>query len=145
MQIAALKGKIGDAGLCHREQPPLPRRALQLMHAALGELQAGADHQLLDRARDADFAGGGQGADAGADVHGHAGDVVVDELDLAGVDAGADGEGGEGVADGGGAADGAGGAVEGGEEAVAHGLDLAAAVDGEEAGTVVSWRWMRSR
>src|ERR1700753_23847 len=35
------------------------------------------------------------------------------------------------VADGGGAADGAGRAVEGGEEAVAHRLDLATAVDGE--------------
>jgi len=62
------------------------------MHPALLEVQSGPHHELLDRARDVGLAGIGQGADAGADVHRHAGDVLADQLDLAGVDAGADAE-----------------------------------------------------
>jgi hypothetical protein len=62
--------------------------ALQGLDAAVGELEAGADHELAHRAGDEDFAGAGEGADPGADVDRHAADVVADQLDLAGVDAG---------------------------------------------------------
>jgi hypothetical protein len=42
----------GSAALGDREQPPFARHALQLMDAAILELDTGADHQVPDSARD---------------------------------------------------------------------------------------------
>src|SRR3954468_19763481 len=81
---AQLKG--GSAGDC--EEAPFAGGALQRLHAAVGELEAGADDQLAHRAGNEDFARRRQGSDSGADVDRHAADVVADQLDLAGVDAG---------------------------------------------------------
>src|SRR3954454_19983263 len=80
----------GGTRLLDREEPPLTRRALQLVGAAFGELEARTDDELADGAGDEDLAGAGEGADAGADVDRHAADVVADQLDLPGVDADAD-------------------------------------------------------
>ena len=67
--------------------------------------------------------------DAGADVDGDPADLAVDQLALAGVQAGADLEAelAHRLGDRAGAADRPGRAVEGGEEAVAGGVDLLAA------------------
>jgi hypothetical protein len=66
-------------------------------------------------------------------VDGEAGDLVPEELDLTGVKPGAhlEPEGPHAVAHGAGAADSARGAVEGGQEAIARGVDLTAAEPAE--------------
>src|SRR3954470_24653569 len=81
---AQLKG--GSAVDC--EEAPFAGGALQRLHAAVGELEAGTDHELAHGAGDEDFARAGQRAYTGADVDRHAADVVADQLDLAVVDAG---------------------------------------------------------
>src|SRR6185503_14816683 len=69
-------------------------------------------------------------SDPGADVHGHAADVVAHELALAGVEAGShfDAQHPHLVGDRARTADPACGSVERGEEAVTHGLHLATPV-----------------
>ena len=49
-------------------QPPSPRHALELVNAAILEANFGLRHQILDRARDQDFAGTRFRRDARADV-----------------------------------------------------------------------------
>src|SRR3954470_3462762 len=117
----------GPSSALNREQAPLAGHALELVRAAVGELEAGADHEVLDRAGDEHLAGRGLGADASADVHGHAADVVSHHLDLAGVQTGANVEAerlhslGRRRR----AADRSGRAVERRQEAIAHRLHLA--------------------
>jgi len=55
--------------------------------AAVGEGELAADHEVADGAGDEDLAGSSEGHDPGAEVDGEAADVVVAELDLAGMDA----------------------------------------------------------
>ena len=60
------------------------------MLAAVVEREAGADDEVLDRARDEDLAGAGERCDACGDVDREAGDVVALDLDLSDVEAGTD-------------------------------------------------------
>ena len=92
------------------------------MLAAVDEIELGADHEVLHRARDQDLVGVGERAHPGADVDGHAANVVAAELALARVQAGPHlkAQRADAVPDRAGALDPAGGPVEGGEEAVAQ-------------------------
>src|SRR2546423_11251893 len=107
---------------------PCSGDAFELVVAFVGELHAGAHNKLCHGSRRPDFAGAGFGCDAGGDVDGDAADVIAADFDLAGVDAAADVEPEltGGIADRTGTLEGPGGSVEGGEEAVAGRLDLAA-------------------
>ena len=80
--------------------------------------------EVLDRRRDQDLRRTGEGADPGADVHGDAADIGAQQLDLAGVAAGAhlEAQGLDRLADALRALHGPGRPVEGGEEAVTGGL-----------------------
>src|SRR6185369_4761239 len=113
----------------HREEAPLPGHALKGARAAVDEPQARTGDEVLHGAGDEHFRRRGLGCHACAGVHGDATHVVAHELALPGVKAcpDLDPERADGVADGAGAADGPRRAVEGGEEAVAGRLDLAAA------------------
>src|SRR4051794_20658999 len=107
--------------------------AFEVVFAAVGEVEACACGEVFDGLAHEHFGGTGEGADAGADGDGDAGDVVAVVFDFADVDAGADFDVelvdtcGDFLC----AANGAGGPVEGGEESVAHGLDLVATKAGE--------------
>src|SRR5437588_9264333 len=54
---------------------PAVRHALQLVLAAVGELDPGAGHEVLDRPRDQHLVRAGERADACGDVHGDSADV----------------------------------------------------------------------
>jgi hypothetical protein len=97
------------------------------LESAVLEAKAGAGDQVLDGAGHQDLTRPGGGRDAGADVDGEPGDLVVPELDLPGVQAGPDREPerGHAAGDRARAPDRPGRAVEGGEEAIARGVDLA--------------------
>ncbi len=73
----------------HRPQPPWAGHALEVVLAAVLEVEAGAGHQVLHGLGDEHLAGPRVRAHAGADVHGDPGDVVAGQLDLARVEAGA--------------------------------------------------------
>src|SRR3954464_12420432 len=70
-----------------REQRPVPRDAVERLHAALLEPQSRAYYGPVRRARGQHLAGSRQRGDARGDVDGHAADVVADDLALAGVQA----------------------------------------------------------
>src|SRR6185312_3603533 len=116
----------GPSDLHDVEEVPLAVDAAQRVRAGVGEHDARARDEVLDRARDEDLAGSGVGGDAGADMQSDPCDLAVDELALAAVQPGADLEPELGSA---------GddrrcapyrprGPVEGGEEAVARRVDL---------------------
>src|SRR5207302_1218823 len=107
---------------------PLPGDALQRPGAAIDAHHLRAGDELADGAGDEDLPGAGLGGDAGAEVDGDTADLAVHELDLAGVETGADLEAlpMQLVGEAAGAADGGGGAVEDGEEAVSGTIHLAA-------------------
>ena len=113
-----------------RVELPLAGHALELVDAAVVEVDAGAGDEILDGARDEHLARPGLRGDARADVDGDAGDLVVAELALARVQPGADVEAelahrvARSRARSGSRAR---RAVEGREEAVAGRVDLAAA------------------
>src|SRR2546427_6518210 len=96
------------------------------LEAAVLELEAGARDEVFHGARDEDLAGLGVCRYAGAGVDGDAHHLAVDELALAGVQAGAyfESELAHGLADRAGTADCAAGSVERGQKAVADGVDL---------------------
>src|SRR5688572_422366 len=100
------------------------------MGPALSELEPRASDEVFHGLRDEDLAGLCIAGHARTGVHGDAAELVADDLALAGMHAGADLDASRArcVAHGGCAADGARGAVEGGEEAVARGINLATAV-----------------
>src|SRR5829696_2365996 len=102
--------------------------ARELVGAAPLEPQAGPGHEVPDRPRDPDLAGGRSGGDAGPDVDAEAGDVVAEPLDLGGVDPDPDRklEAGDGPPQRVRAAHGAGRPVERREQPVAGGDDLVA-------------------
>src|SRR4029077_16119236 len=107
------------------EELPRTRHALELVLSPRLQADPRAGHQITNRARHQNLPSTGPGADARRDVHGHAGDVVVDDLTLACVNPGADlnvelGHGGG--ANSLGAADRPGGAVEGAQRAVSDQL-----------------------
>ena len=52
----------------------------------LGEVDARAEDKILDGAGDEDLRGGGQGSDAGGDVHGHADHLLPVGANLTGVE-----------------------------------------------------------
>src|SRR5918999_966578 len=112
---------------------PVARDALEVVVAAVLEVDAGAGGEVADDARYEYFAGLRLGGDAGADVDGDALDPVVDDLHLARVDAGADLEAElvDGVDRLVGAGDRPRGTGEGGEEAVTGASYLPAVVAGE--------------
>src|SRR5215207_505328 len=113
----------------HREESPLAGHTLQCVHAAIGEGEARPGDEVLDRGRNQDFAGIRERRDACCDMHGDSADVIVYELALAGVQTGArfETESTRLVHDRLGAADCSSRPVEGGEESVAHRLDLTSA------------------
>ena len=80
----------GAQELYDGEETPLAGHALQLVRSAIRELDAGAHDEVSDRARHEHLARLRLRGHARADVHGHAADVVVDQLALSGVDARAD-------------------------------------------------------
>src|SRR5918999_3286537 len=112
---------------------PVARDALEVVVAAVLEVDAGAGGEVADDARYEHLAGFRLGRDAGADVDGNALDPALYDLHLAGVDAGPDVEaevldGVHGLV---GAGNCAGGAAEGGEEAVAGAAYHVAGVAGD--------------
>src|SRR2546423_14547095 len=112
-----------------RIEPPRPGNALQLVLAALLEGDPGAGDEVAHRARDEHLARPGERRDARAGVDGDSAHLPVRELALARVQPGAElePEAAHAVADRPRGADRARRPVEGGEEAVAGGVDLAAA------------------
>src|SRR4051794_23015723 len=70
-----------------REQRPVPRHAVERLHAALLEPQPRADDGAVRRPRGQHLAGSRQRGDPRGDVDGHAADVVADHPALAGVQA----------------------------------------------------------
>jgi hypothetical protein len=98
--------------------------------AAVVELKAGACDEVPDCTGNEDFTGAGKVRNPCGGMHGYATNVIIPDLDLAGMEAAAhfDSKGSEFLDDCGGAAHAAGRAVKGGKEAVAKRLDLASAV-----------------
>src|SRR3954451_20389741 len=114
-----------------REDRPGAGHAAQRVAAAPVELQARADDRPVDRARGQHLAGLRHPGDARGDVDGHAADVVADQLALARVQPRAqlDAQAADRLHDRARAAQRVGRrTVEGGQERVADGLDLAPAV-----------------
>src|SRR6185437_10462815 len=74
----------------HLEQSPLAGHALEVVHAAVVEVDPGASDEVLHGARDEHLSPASQRRDARANVHGEPADLPVDALALAGVQAGAD-------------------------------------------------------
>ena len=72
------------------EQGPFPGNALQLVSPALSELNAGADHQVVDGTGCVHPAVRRRHHDAGRDVESDAARLAIDKLDLAGVQPGPD-------------------------------------------------------
>src|SRR2546423_13682646 len=116
-----------------RIEPPRPGDALQLVLAALLEGDPGAGDEVAHRARDEHLARACEGGDARAGVEGGPAHLPVRDLALAGVEPGAElePEAAHAVPDRAGGADRSRRPVEGGEEAVPGGVDLAAAVADE--------------
>jgi IS30 family transposase len=110
-------------------EAPRAGDAPELVLAPIVEDQTGSHDEVGHRARRPDRARLREGGNPRRDVDGDAADIVAAELDLARVHAAAhiDSELPRGVADCACAFDRPGGTVEGGEEAVAGGFDLAAA------------------
>src|SRR5512133_594203 len=110
-------------------EPPLTGQALELRRAAALEHESRTGDEILDGARDEDFAGLRLFGDSRADVDCDAADLAVDELAFAGEEAGADlkSEFADRFGDRAGAADGACGAVEACEESVAGDVEFGAA------------------
>ena len=98
------------------------------MRTTVVEVDPRACHQVLDRAGDEDLAGAGKGSHPCPDVHRNSANLVVHELDLASVQAGAHlkAERSDGGADGYRASDRPCRAIERGEKAIASRVDLAA-------------------
>src|SRR6516164_8838638 len=71
----------------HGEELPLAGDALELVDAVLGELDTGADHEILDGARDEHLARASEPADASSQVYAYAADVIAHHLALASVNA----------------------------------------------------------
>src|SRR5215208_399043 len=117
-----------DRAALDGEQPPFAGHALELVRAAIGELDPRPGDQVLDRARDEQLPRPRAGSDARPDMHRDPADVLAPQLALAGVHARSDlnVQRAHGLLGTGGAADGSRRAVEGGEESVARRLDFAA-------------------
>src|SRR5262245_9269923 len=110
-------------------QPPLSRNALQLVGAALVELDSRTGHEVLDRGGDEHFTRLGERGDPRSRRDRDPAELAVDALELAGVEAGPhlEPERADRVANRGRALDRAPGPVEGREEAVARRVQLLAA------------------
>src|SRR3990170_2515242 len=117
----------------HPVQAPAVGDALQLVPAGILEHEARAGHEILHRLGHEHLARSGERPDAGADVDGDATDVVAPPLDFARVQPSSDldPEGAHGLGDRARASDRPGGSVEGREEAIAGGVDLAPPVAGQ--------------
>ena len=109
----------------HREQRPFVGRPVQRVAAAFGEGDARSGHQILDRPGDQDLRGPRERRHPVGDLHRDAGDVLPDQVHLAGVNPGPDLDPGRGrsLADRGRAPDRLPGRVEGGQDAVRRGPD----------------------
>jgi hypothetical protein len=115
------------------EQLPLALDPLERMASPVGEAQAGAGHQVVHRSRDEDLTGTGEALDARGEMDGDSGHVGAGDLAFAGVESGPDlqFEAPHAVADDPGALYRPAWRFEGGQEAVAGGLDLPALPDFE--------------
>jgi hypothetical protein len=109
------------------EQAPLPRHALELVHAAVIERDLRARDEVLDRARDEHFACLRLRGDPSTHIYGETRDLLSPDLTLTGVDTAAhfDSKVADRLADGDSTSNRASGAVEGSEEAVARCIELA--------------------
>src|SRR5215211_3599369 len=116
-----------------RVEAPFARNALELRGATVLEVDTRAGGEVPDDAGDQYLAGSGLRRDPGADVDRDAFHSAADELNLAGVNAGADFEAelGDGIDRAMSAGDGPRRTVEGGEESVAGAANLPAAVAGK--------------
>src|SRR4029453_15049265 len=121
------------AGKLDRIELPGVGDALEAVGAAVAEGEPGPGDQVLDRPRADDLARPGGRHHPGGDVHGDPADVLAEQLDLARVQPHPDlqAQVAQAGADGGAGPDGPGRPVEGGQEPVAGGLDLAAAEAGQ--------------
>src|SRR6185369_384701 len=108
---------------------PFAGHALQRAHATFLEADAGARNEILDHRRDQHFSCAGLSGHACSNMHGDAPDVVACQLDLTGVQTGADlePEAADRTSDCTCTADRARGSVERRQQAVADELDLAPA------------------
>src|SRR5438093_13033707 len=70
-----------------REQPPFVGDSLEMLRAAVLEPNPRSGDEIFDCAGHEHFPGAGEGSDARGDVDRDPADVVVHELDLAGVQA----------------------------------------------------------
>src|SRR5213593_3999668 len=76
--------------LFNSEDVPLSRNSFESVRAAIKEFHFRADDQILDRARDQDFTGSGQGSNSSSDVDRESCQLSVGDLTLTGVQAGFD-------------------------------------------------------
>src|SRR5262245_58036126 len=117
---------VARCSTLHSEQLPAPRNTLELVLTAICEIDARADHEVLDGLGHQDLSGRCQGSHARSDVDGQPSEVVTADLALTGVEADAqvDPEFPGRLDDRLCAANGASRAVEGCKEAVPAGFDL---------------------
>ena len=84
------RGPLRRFGIGDGEQVPAAGDALELVAAAVLEADGGAEHQVADGRGDQHLAAACLGGDPCTDVHGHAAEIVAENLALPGVDARAD-------------------------------------------------------
>lgn len=111
----------------HFEQPPFTRNASKLVGTKVRELDSRSGHEILDRRRDQQRARSRPSRDPGAHMHGNATDPSLEDLALARVHARPNGhsQSANSVDDLARTGHRPGRTVEGGEEAVSCGVDLA--------------------
>jgi hypothetical protein len=105
---------------------PASRHPLQHVLTTVIELDTRANYEILDGARDKDFARGSQRTDSSGDVNGEAAQIVAPHLAFTGVETQAqlDIEGSGGVDDPLATTDGSSWTIEGSDEAVSRRVDL---------------------
>ncbi len=112
------------------KEVPVARHSLQWLHTAIIERESGAGDEILDRARNQHLARVSPSRHAGADVHGDAAVFVSHHFALARMKSGAhvDAELVHCLRDGARTANPACRTIEGGEEPIARGINLAATI-----------------
>src|SRR5262249_41374548 len=89
LEDGPLPPEPGMPSFHERVQAPLPGDALEGVLAPVLEAQAGAESEVLDRARDQNLSGGGEGLKTGGHVDSHPGEPSALQLALSGMHTGA--------------------------------------------------------